>query len=129
MREPLIAGRSNFYGSCVFFLSPGQSLIRCSGDRQRSTRLFAKYHIMILCSKATAVAEAVRAANAVAQDPDKLNFLIFLVLAAIGCAVLSLFITLIVKAVFELDKEESGQAFGVSFAILMVLNIIVYFII
>lgn len=41
MREPLIAGRSNFYGSCVFFLSPCQSLIRCSGDRQRISHLMA----------------------------------------------------------------------------------------
>lgn len=84
--------------------------------------------IMILCSKWGALNRGLHAANEIAKDSDKQDFIIFLIFAIIGCAVISLFATLIVKAVFELDKEDSAKAFGIIGGALLIISILGYFI-
>lgn len=64
----------------------------------------------------------------VAKGPDKLDFVSFLIPTIIGAAILSLIITLIVKKVFELNKDDTQGFFILCTIALTVISCIGYFI-
>lgn len=65
----------------------------------------------------------------VAKDPDKLDFISFLVPTVIGAALISLVVTFLIKKTFDQDKEDTEKTFLVILAGLTVLSCIGYFII
>ena len=68
-----------------------------------------------------------KATSEVLKDPDKMDFVGYLILTVIGAAIISLILTLIAKFVFELDKDKTESTFIIITGGITLINIILYF--
>lgn len=75
------------------------------------------------------VAASAYAVSQVAKDPDKMAFVLYLILTGIGAAIISLIITGIAKFALDLDKEQSQNLFTAATVIQVIIAIIAYFVI
>lgn len=70
-----------------------------------------------------------KATSEIVKDPDKMDFVGFLILSIIEAAIISLVLTLIAKFVFELDKDKTESTFICITVAVTLISVISYFII
>lgn len=83
---------------------------------------------MILLQAKSIMRGAAVAAKEVSKDPDKQDFIAYIVPIIIGACIISLLIAGVAKFVFEMDKDDAGGVFACVAIGITIIGIICYFV-